>query len=491
MNTSKTPTTPNNDPLRRNITTAVVLSLGLACVLGYLAWSNHIESESDMASESGNGSTSNFDSQVQLQTVGVLKIDPSEATYLPHRYTATVVARRTSQLSFQATERLTEVLVDEGDSVKQGQVLARQDDTALAAIAQAATARLKQTQAALDELVQGPRKETIAGARSEVNRLQAEAKMATATLGRQKQLFKSRAGSAQEYDAARFDSAALVASLESAEHRLAELEAGTRVEQINAQRASVEVARATANQAVIRLKQTALVAPFAGKVARRFADEGSLIQQGSPVLEIIESSALELRFGAAPQIAMKLHLGDTIPFSANGQAFQGTIARINPRLDTATRTREVVVNLAASDAEEIVAGQTVSVEFALQADEPGFWLPSEALLPQVRGLWSVMVLDQRNDDGTDGENESGLPQATVARRDVEVLSTWGTWSRVRGTIDAGDQAVVHGASRVSPGQAVNFKTITFEKPWQQRSAKLLGDNQNKRPSKDSSIEVIQ
>ena len=141
-------------------------------------------------------------SDVILQQVGVMQLTAGQADFAPLRYTATVVARRKSQLSFQASQRVDHLLVDEGDRVEQGQLLAVQDDAAIAALHNAAVARQNQAAAVLAELKKGPRRETIEVARAELNRLQAQGSLARTTLKRQLRLQQTRAGSKQEYDVA-------------------------------------------------------------------------------------------------------------------------------------------------------------------------------------------------------------------------------------------------------------------------------------------------
>ena len=438
-------------------------------------------------------SASVIDSQMILQTVGVMEIAKSPSTLIPHRYTATVVPRRTSRLGFEASERVVGVFVDEGESVEQGQILAKQDDTVLRAQVSAAAASRAQAEAILAELVQGPRQETINATRSELGRLKSQVQLADVTLNRQKRLRDSGAGSAQEYDAARFDSAAARAAADSAEHRLAELESGTRTEKLDAQRATVALSKAALEQAKIRLTQAELIAPFAGRISKRFIDEGQLPSRGEPILEIIESDRLEVRFGAAAEIAAKLSLGDVVPFTVGDQQYEGILSQISPRIDNSTRTREVIVNLSPGDANQIVAGQTVKIEFALPSNEPGFWLPSESLQPQVRGLWSVMVVENDRAD-SDATSEDHL---SIARRDVELLATWGNWSRVRGTLIGGEQVVVQGGARVSPGQKVESKQIQLTPPWKSASTTFIGTEGTDAPTPkklatfDDGAEVVQ
>ena len=380
---------------------------------------------------------------------------------MPQRYTATVVARRTSQLAFQATERVDEILFDEGDYVTKGQLLARQDKAAILAQFDAAVARSKQTAAVLAELEKGPRSETIEVARAELVSLKAQYEFARTELRRQSRLRKTKAGTEQDYDSARYDAAARKASVAAAKQKLSELESGTRKEQIDAQRGAMDVIKATIEQAKTRLDQTELVAPFSGRISKRFVDEGSLPQRGSPVLEIMETGQLEVRFGVSPDIAKQLSKGETITFTSRKESHKGTIQQIQSTLDRETRTQQIIVRVNDSEGSGLIDGQTVSVEFAIQSNEPGFWIPTEALQPQVRGLWSVIVAN-----GSPGDPEAG-GESIAQRRDVEVLATWGTWSRVRGTLEESDRVVIEGGSRVSAGQVVSptLQEVTF--PWQQ------------------------
>ena len=152
-----------------------------------------------------------------------------------------------------------------------------------------------------------------------------------------------------------------------------------------------------------------------------------------------------------------------IPFPKPSTSPRPTM--IQPTLDRATRTQQVIVSVSDSENSGLVDGQTVRVEFAVDSDEPGFWIPTEALQPQVRGLWSVLVTDRNS-----GE------EAIAQRRDIEVLATWGTWSRVRGTLEESENVVIEGGTRISAGQKVATVTSDIEFPWQQNNVIRLDES---------------
>ncbi len=445
----------------KNILWLIVATIGIAGAIWYQQQSKTNSSESNAEMQNS--------SEVHLQPVAVMTMNHSASAVMPQRYTATVVARRTSSLAFQATERVDEILVDEGDYVTKGQLLARQDQAAIKAQYNAAVARSRQTGAVLAELEKGPRPETIAAARAELERLKAQSQLAQADFQRQTNLSRTKASSAQEFDAAKFTAAASKASVASAQQKLDELVAGTRKEQIDAQRGALGVINATVDQAKTRLDQTEIFAPFSGRISTRFVDEGSLPQRGAPVLEIVETDQLEVRFGVSPSIAKQLSPGKELTFSAGNDLHGGTIKQVQPKLDRSTRTQQVIVSINNADQSGLVDGQTVRIEFALESDEPGFWIPSEALLPQVRGLWSVLVAN-----GSPGDVSSDGYSAAAQRRDVEVLATWGTWSRVRGTLEESDRVIVQGGNRISSGQMVTTTKSDLKFPWQDETTIKLG-----------------
>ena len=91
-----------------------------------------------------------------------------------------VVPQRSSELAFRSGGRVTEILIAEGDQVKQGQALIRlQDDQLQAAVAQAQAA-VDLAQANLDQVQQSARAEDLAAAEAQVQAAEAQARAASA-----------------------------------------------------------------------------------------------------------------------------------------------------------------------------------------------------------------------------------------------------------------------------------------------------------------------
>jgi RND family efflux transporter MFP subunit len=158
--------------------------------------------------------------------------------------TGYVTARRQATVSAQITGTLTEVLVDEGDHVKAGQVLARLENTAQ-------RASLAQSEAQLQV------------ARALYVQSKAQLRQEYRDLVRNEDLVARHLVSMQALETAR---------------TMVE----TQVSQVESQRSQVDLAGATLKGAQVALNQTTVRAPFAGVVIAQPAQEGEITSPMSP-----------------------------------------------------------------------------------------------------------------------------------------------------------------------------------------------------------------
>lgn len=376
--------------------------------------------------------------------VEVLKAKKVDSFAVRRAFTGVVAARRSSELSFRRMGELVEVTVDDGDRIEKGQILARLDSRQLLAKQQELLARKKESKARLEELVNGPRKQTIEAARAEVQDLQAQVSLTLTQHRRRENLFRRNAISQEEMDDSTFKLKAIQARLLKAQQQLDELEEGTRAEQIKAQQAVVARLDASLKDIAIEIEESALEAPFSGRVSKRLLDEGTVVTASVPVMEVLEDQHLEARIGVPVGQALSLQSGKTYSLLIQGQSHSATLRLLLPQLHQATRTRTALFDLKASHG--IVPGQVARLEIEEQISVSGYPVPSTALIKGSRGLWSVYVVEKNPDGST-----------VIARRDVELLWTQGDHSLVRGTLQAGDQIVATGAHRVVPGQKVQLQ----------------------------------
>ncbi len=201
------------------------------------------------------------------------------------------------KLAFETSGRIVEILVDEGDVVKSGQVVARLDNRLPHARVAAARAGLAQAKARFLLARRGPRKEDIAAARAEMDAAIAAAKHRGAEQVRSEKLGKVGALADSVVDADGAAARVATARADAASARYQALAHGTRSERVQEAAAAISLAQAELDAAEIALDQTILRAPADGMILRRTAEVGALVtlMAPAPVLELADISKLEIR----------------------------------------------------------------------------------------------------------------------------------------------------------------------------------------------------
>lgn len=271
-----------------------------------------------------------------VSTVGA---EPASGYQETRRFAGTVSARRESAVGFERSGRLVEVLADDGDRARAGELLARLDP-----------ARLERER---EELLA-----RRAGA-------EADLRLAELTRNRNRDLSDRGVASAQTVDETRLQA-------EAAAARVAELD-------IAIQRVDLE------------LEKTRLYAPFDAVVVARLLDEGVVVDAGQPVLRLLEDAPPEARVGVPVSAARELAVGQRHEVSIAGDTVAARVRAILPAVDPATRTVTVVLDLPADT--EAPDGALVQLRLSEQIDSPGFWIPLSALTEGLRGLWTVYAVE--------------------------------------------------------------------------------------------------
>ena len=243
--------------------------------------------------------------------------------------------------------RIAELKVREGDSVQAGQVLARLEDTQLAARQQQADAAVATLQA------------QVAAAQAQLAVARREVPLAEASADAQ--LAKARAADAQAAkDAARFDELAergtvevrraeqmrlvrssAAADLRQAEQALASAHLGhdkvkARENDVAALEAGLHQAQAAAKEVASLIDDLSLRAPVGGVVLNRLRESGEMVAAGTPVFEIVDLDRLYLKVYVPEKLIGQLRLGlparvysDAFP----AQAFAATTRYIASRAE--------------------------------------------------------------------------------------------------------------------------------------------------------------
>lgn len=202
---------------------------------------------------------------------------------------------RQVNLSFKVDGRIETLLVDEGDVVKAGQVIATLDERYTHDDLEAARARRDNAAATLARLEHGSRPEEIDEARARVAEQQASRVRARQDYDRAERLVGQGAVSREDFDRAKAAQDQAKAQLEYAEKALRLAEIGPRQEDIDGGRAQLAVEAAAVLQAERRVEDCELLAPSDGMILTRAREKGAIISSGETIFTLTLNSPVWVR----------------------------------------------------------------------------------------------------------------------------------------------------------------------------------------------------
>lgn len=210
-----------------------------------------------------------------------------------------VVAKEAVDVAAEVPGRLLSVAVRPGDRVEPGELLARLDTRQL-------SQDLAMAEASLDAV------------QAEVRRTQSQ--LQEATTRHERRAAAPDSFSREELAATEMEKDTAEAAAAAAQAR--EREQAARVRQLRESLAKTDVR-----------------APFEGTVALRYLDPGATVAPGTPIVRLITSDELLVRFAAPPEEASKLAVGDPVEIllEPTGDRVLGQVAQVAPEIDRASQ----------------------------------------------------------------------------------------------------------------------------------------------------------
>lgn len=250
---------------------------------------------------------------------------------------------RQVDLGFRVSGRLQKMLVEEGDQVKTGDLLAVLDKAPYEADLAAAKAQLAQAEANYLKLQHGSRPQEIEEARALVREKQAALTNAELIFARQMEQIKIGASSQQNYDDALAQKNEAEAQLKSAQESLSLAEEGFRQEDIQAGKAAMEVAKAQLESAKVNLKDTEIFSPSDGIILTRVREKGAILAPQSIVYTLTLHKPVWIRaYVSEPDLGrIKPGMEALIYTDANpDRPFKAQIGFISPMAEFTPKTVE-------------------------------------------------------------------------------------------------------------------------------------------------------
>lgn len=240
---------------------------------------------------------------------------------------------RQVSLGFRVSGRIAELRVDEGDSVKAGDVIARLDAEPFRQALGAAEADAEAARATLAKLKAGARAAEIAQASATHEERLAELENAKLAYERAKQLRPNGTISQAELDQANASRAAADARARSAREALVLLEEGNRAEDIAAAAAQANAATAKAESARISLDDTQLAAPSDGVIISRVRETGAIVSPADIVYVLSLTEPVWVRAYVAEPNLGRVHPGMKVTITSDtapDRNYEGTVGFISP-----------------------------------------------------------------------------------------------------------------------------------------------------------------
>lgn len=272
--------------------------------------------------------------------VGVAPVQLSDEFEINRRFLGQIEAAQTANLSFENGGYVTEMLFEEGQAVREGQVLARQDIELL---------RLQRDQ------VQASR-----------DALQAELEFAQAQVLRVETLTERGVAGVEQKDQTIATRNALVARLAATE--------------------------AERNALSVQIAKASLIAPFDGFVGERAVDVGETVGAGQRILTLSQRGNARFRVGVPPHIDIENVSETTVAIGdATHNAF---LEGIRPDLDARTRTRTLIFSVPSLEA--YGTGRAGALRAKDTIPGRGTWVSTDALREGTGNIWSVLVVDEES-----------------------------------------------------------------------------------------------
>ena len=240
---------------------------------------------------------------------------------------------RQIRLAFQATGRIEKLLVDEGDAVDSGQLVAQLDPVRYEAAMARAAAQVAGKRQVLARLLAGSRPEVIQEARERVKAEEARLKDAKVLYERTKILVRTGSTSRQHFDDIESAFRAARANLDAAKQALVLARKGPRKEDISAAGDELKASEAALRLAERELKDTKLYAPKAGIIQDRILEQGDMAFPETPVFTLALTDPVWIR-----AYVSETDLGKVVPGmkaymttdSFPGRKYEGWIGFISP-----------------------------------------------------------------------------------------------------------------------------------------------------------------
>lgn len=348
-----------------------LLALLVVLLLGYHAWS--------WLSPQQSGPPGVIKSGAPKAAVAV-EVAPVEQADIRNRrhYSGTLYATAQFEVAPRVGGRLESLLVDIGDRVDKGQLIARLDNDEYQQQVQEAESAVAVAEA------------TLAEARSSLNARQKE-------LERTRQLREQKIASEAELDSVQAEAIAQRARISLAEAQVSQAEAALRAAQVRLSYTTIDANWENGDQQRV--------------VGERFVDEGTTISANTPIVSVLDISELVGAIYVTERDYPLLSVGQSVSIVAEAypdRQFDGTVKRIAPLFREASRQARVEVTIP-NPGLLLKPGMFISAGVELEDKSGATVVPYDALVKR-NDAQGVFLIDRDNNQARFVAVETGISE---------------------------------------------------------------------------------
>jgi multidrug efflux pump subunit AcrA (membrane-fusion protein) len=288
-------------------------------------------------------------------------------------------------------------LVQRGDHVKQGQLLAVLESRDLTAGEGESKAVLAQAEANLRSTTSATVPEAVVKAQTDVDTAKQTEEAAKKLLDNREKLVQQGALARKLVDDAQVAYAQAHGALLSAQEHLRALQSVGKGEQIKTAASQVDAARSHLQSSQAQVSYSQIVSPISGVIADRPLYAGEMATPGAPLVTVMDISKIIARANVPQNQSASVRVGQpaTITQVDTNQTVPGKVTVVSPATDPNSTTIQVWVQ-AENPGEQLKPGTSVHVAIMTEVIKATPVVPIAAILPGEEGGTACLVITPDN-----------------------------------------------------------------------------------------------
>jgi HlyD family secretion protein len=320
------------------------------------------------------------------------------------------------------------MLVNRGDHVRAGQLVAELESSDLAAALNEAKFQYEQAQASSATVTGATVVEDETKARADVQSAQSAFDAAKKLYDSRVALEKEGALAQKQVDETRLQMVQAQTQLETAQQHLKSLNGVSRQEAVKGAQAQANAAKAHMDALQVQLSYARVLSPINGVVAERPINVGDIASAGMPVFSIVDISQVRAVANVPVKEAESIRVGRPARVAGPDGDMAGAVTVVSPSASAGATTVEVWVQIA-NAGERLKPGATVRVSIIAETIQNTLVVPASALLNGDEGKQKVMVVTK---------------DSVAHERTVAVGVRQGDRVQILSGVQEGDQVVTSG-----------------------------------------------